>query len=202
VVLIAKGDQILTERAYGKADFQHNLAMQLGTRFRIASLSKTFTAAAIELLVARGGLSLKDPLSKYLSGIRNGDKITIEQLLTHESGVGQLDTADMYRDCLTNEEIIRRLRITPPSFSPGTNSRHSNEGYFLLAIVIEKVAGISYAAFLQKEMFDPLGLANTGSACKELPPGPNATGHVPDAKADSVTPLPFNEAAMIGPGSL
>jgi len=107
VVLMAQGDRILFERAYGKADFQNDVANQIGTRFRIASLSKTFTAAAIELLIAQGKLSLKDHLSKYVSGVANGDQITVEQLLTHESGVGQLDAADMYRDCLSNEELIR-----------------------------------------------------------------------------------------------
>jgi CubicO group peptidase (beta-lactamase class C family) len=202
VVLIAQGDQMLVEKAYGKADFQHGVANQIGTRFRIASLSKTFTAAAIELLIARGKLSLKDLLSKYVSGIPNGDKITVEQLLTHKSGVGELDAADMYRDCLTNEELIRRLRVAPPLFPPGTASHYSNEGYFLLAMISEKVSGIPYAAFLQKNVFDPLRLAHTGSACKEPPTGPNAAGNVPGAEAGSVVPLPFEEAAIIGPGSL
>jgi CubicO group peptidase (beta-lactamase class C family) len=86
-VLIARGDQILLEKAYGKADFQHDVANQIATRFRIALLSKTFTAAAVELLSGQGKLSLKDHLSDYVSGIPNGDKITVEQLLTHKSGV-------------------------------------------------------------------------------------------------------------------
>src|ERR1700751_5141417 len=96
VVLIAQGDQILVQKAYGKADFQHNVVNQIGTRFRIASLSKTFTAAAIELLTAQGRLSLNDHLSKYVSGIPNGDSITVEHLLLHESGVGELDDPDVY----------------------------------------------------------------------------------------------------------
>jgi CubicO group peptidase (beta-lactamase class C family) len=202
VVLIAQGDQILVQKAYGKADFQHNVVNQIGTRFRIASLSKTFTPAAIELLTAQGKLSLKDHLSKYVSGIPNGAEITVKQLLTHESGVGELDRADVYRNCLTNEELIRQLQAVRPLFAPGTDSHYSNEGYFLLALIIEKVSGMPYAAFLQKNVFDPLRLANTGSACKELPSGPNATGNVPAAKAGSVVPLSFEEAAIIGPGSL
>jgi CubicO group peptidase (beta-lactamase class C family) len=202
VVLIAQGDQVLVEKAYGKADFQHDVANQIGTRFRIASLSKTFTAAAIELLIAQGKLSLQDPLSKYVTGIANGNKITVEQLLRHEAGIGELDDADVYRDCLTNEEVIRRLRVVAPLFPPGTDSQYSNEGYFLLAMIIEKVSGIPYAAFLQGNIFDPLKLANTGSACKGPPPGLNASGNVPGAKASSVVPLPFEEATEIGPGSL
>ena len=202
VVFIAKGDQILVERAYGKADFQRDVANQVGTRFRIASLSKTFTAAAIELLATQGKLSLKDRLSKYVDGIANGDTITVEQLLSHKSGVGELDAPDVYRECLPNEEVIRRLRMASPLFVPGTDSHYSNEGYFLLAMIIEKASGIPYAAFLQKNIFDPLRLVNTGSACKEPPPGPNAAGNVPGAKTGSINPLPFEEAAVVGPGSL
>jgi len=202
VVLIAQGDHVLAEKAYGKADFQRDISNRVETRFRIASLSKTFTAAAIELLIAQGKITLRDPLSKYVEGIANGEKITVEQLLTHESGVGELDAADMYRECLSNEELIRRLRKVPPLFAPGSDSHYSNEGYFLLAMILEKVSGVSYPAFLQKNIFDPLKLANTGSACKDLPPGPNASGFVPGDKPGSVVPLPFAEAARVGPGSL
>jgi CubicO group peptidase (beta-lactamase class C family) len=202
VLLIAQGDRVLVEKAYGKADFQHEAANRIETRFRIASLSKTFTAAAIESLIARGKLSLKDPLSKYVTGIANGDKITVEQLLKHKSGVGELDAPDMYRDCLSNEELVERLRNVPALFLPGTDSQYSNEGYFLLAVIVQKVSGIPYAEFLQENVFDPLKLTNTGSTCKVLPPGPNAAGYVPGAKGRSVLPLPFPEATMIGPGSL
>jgi len=202
VVLIAQGDQMLVEKAYGKADFQHDVANQIGTRFRIASLSKTFTAAAIELLAAQGKLSLKDPLSKYASGIANGDKITVAQLLTHHSGVGELDAPEVTRDCLSDEELVKRLRDVAPLFPPGTDSQYSNEGYFLLAVILQKVSGIPYSQFLQKNIFDPLGMTNSGSTCKGLPPGPNATGHVPGAKTGAVAPLPFEEAAMVGPGSV
>jgi len=202
VVLIAQGDRVLVERAFGKADFQHGVPNRVETRFRIASLSKTFTAAAIERLITEGKLTLKDPLSKYVTGIPNGDKITVEQLLTHESGIGELDAADMYRECLPNAELIERLRKTPPLFAPGTDSHYSNEGYFLLAMILERVSGMSYETFLQKNIFAPLKLANTGSACQDLPPGPNADGYVPGDKAASVVPLPFPEATRVGPGSL
>jgi CubicO group peptidase (beta-lactamase class C family) len=201
VVLIAHGDQILFEKAYGKANFQHDVRNQVGTRFRIASLSKTFTAAAIELLAAQGKLSLKDHLSQYVSGIPNGDTITVEHLLLHEAGVGQLDDPDVYRQCLPNDELLRRLQRVPPLFGPGSDDRYSNEGYFLLAMIVEKVSGMPFEGFLQKDIFDPLQLKNTGSTCLDPPP-PNATGYVPGDKAASVLPLPFPEAAHVGSGSL
>jgi CubicO group peptidase (beta-lactamase class C family) len=202
VALIAQGDHILVEKAYGKADLQHDVANQVATRFRIASLSKTFTAAAIELLITQGKITLKDPLSKYVTGIANGDKITVEELLEHESGVGELDAEDVYRDCLSNSELIERLRKVPPLFSPGAQSQYSNEGYFLLAMILEKVSGASFEKFLRENIFEPLKLANTGSSCKEPPPGLNAIGYVPGDKARSLVPLPFPEAAKVGPGSL
>jgi len=202
VVLIAEGDHILVNKAYGKADLQRSIANQTGTRFKIASLSKTFTAAGIELLIAQGKLSLKDHLSKYVDGIPNGNEITIEQLLLHRSGVGEFDAPEVYRDCLPNQELIRQLRGLTPLFAPGSDSQYSNEGYFLLAVIIEKVSGVSYATFLQEDLFDPLKLANTGSTCKEMPAGLNARGSVPGAKTNSVVPLPFEEAAIPGPGSL
>ena len=202
VVLIAKGDHVLVEKAYGKADFKHGVANRVDTRFWIASLSKTFTAAAIELMMAQGKITLQDHLDKYVSGIANGDQITVQQLLTHASGIGELDAADMYRDCLPEEELIARLRKVPSMFPPGTDSHYSNEGYFLLAVILERVSGLSYQSFLQKHIIDPLHLVSTGSTCRDLPAGSNAIGYVPGDKAASVVPLAFPEATMPGPGSL
>ena len=102
VVLLAQGDKILVAQAYGLADPQLHLANRLDTRFRVASVSKTFTAAAIERLALAGRLRYSDPLGRYVAGIPNGDAITIEQLLLHESGVGVLDSEDIYRDCLAH----------------------------------------------------------------------------------------------------
>jgi CubicO group peptidase (beta-lactamase class C family) len=202
VVLIARGDHVLVQKGYGKADFEHGVANHVETRFWIASLSKTFTAAAIELLIAQGKISLKDRLSKYVTGIANGDQITVEQLLAHESGVGELDAADMYRECLPRQELIARLRKVAPMFAPGTDSHYSNEGYFLLAMILEKASGTSYEDFLQKHIFDPLKLANTGSTCKNLPAGANAGGYVPGDGPGSVLPVAFPESTRPGPGSL
>lgn len=202
VVLIATGDHVLVEKAYGKANFGSSVANTVETRFWIASLSKTFTAAAIELLIAQKKITLKDRLSKYVSGIANGEQITIEQLLTHESGVGELDAPDVYRECLPRKELIARLRKVSPMFAPGSDSHYSNEGYFLLAMILEKVSGTSYENFLQKNIFAPLNLANTGSTCKNLPAGTNADGYVPGDGLGSVIPLPFPESTRPGPGSL
>lgn len=202
VVLLAQGDKILFEKAYGYADPQIRSPNRPETRFRTASLSKTFTAAAFELLVAQGKLKYSDPLSRYISGVPNGDAITVEQLLTHESGVGVLDSEDLYRDCLTHDEILARLKSVKPLFNPGTKSAYSNEGYFLLASIVERVSGSSYSEFLQQNIFAPLRMENSGVACRDLPEGRNAFGSVATASEVRLRPLPYNEAVLDGAGSV
>jgi CubicO group peptidase (beta-lactamase class C family) len=202
VALLAQGDKIVFQQAYGLADPQVRSANRPDTRFRVASVSKTFTAAAIERLALAGRIRYSDPLSRYVAGIPNGDAITIEQLLLHESGVGVLDSEDIYRDCLAHEELIARLASVKPRFAPGQGSEYSNEGYFLLAAVIERVTGSSYEEFLQKNFFLPLEMVNTGTACRDLPQGRNAYGAVATATEARIRELPFNEAAMDGPGSV
>src|SRR5262245_59778024 len=176
VVLLAQGDRVLFQGVYGLADPQVGSPNRMETRFRVASVSKTFTAAAVEKLVKDGKLRYNDPLSRYVNGGSNGDSITIEQLLLHESGVGVLDSEGIYRDCLSRQDVIRRLASAKPLFDPGKGSRYSNEGYFLLAAVIERVTGESYGDFLRKNFFAPLQMENSGTACRNLPEGHNAFG--------------------------
>ena len=202
VVLLAQGDKILFQKAYGPADPQVGSPNRLDTRFRLASVSKTFTAAAIEKLVGDGKLRHSDALSRYVDGIPNGSSITIEQLLTHESGVGILDSEDVYRDCLSRQDLLQRLSAAKPRFAPGTKSEYSNEGYFLLAAVIERVTGVSYEDFLRTNFLAPLRMENSGTACRNLPEGHNAYGSVATASEARRRPLPFNEGALDGPGSI
>jgi len=201
VILIAQGDRVLVQKAYGKADPQIGTPNRVETRFRIASVSKTFTAAAIELLLAQGRLKLSDPLSQYVAGIPNGGSITIEQLLLHESGVGVIEGADVARDCLPPDALLARLRSAKPLFVPGKDSRYSNEGFFLLSLVVERVSGRSFDEFLKENLFTPLRMANSGLACRELPAGRNAFGSVASAEESGPNALPYNEAAQPGAGS-
>lgn len=202
VVLLAQGDRILFEKSYGYADSQVRSLNRPDTRFRVASVSKTFTAAAIEQLAAQGKVGYSDVLSRYVQGIPNGDSITIEQLLTHQSGVGVLDSEDLYRDCLSHEDVLHRLSSAKPLFAPGKGSQYSNEGYFLLAAVVERVTGESYQEYLRKNILMPLGMENSGTACRELPEGRNAYGGVATALPERLRPLAYNQAALDGPGSV
>ena len=202
VVLIAQGDKLLVEQTYGEADFGTGRANHTGTRFRIASLSKTFTAAAIEQLAAQGKLSLDDHLDRYIGGIANGDSITLKQLLSHASGVGVIDDADAVRHCLSDAELLKRLASAKPLFKPGTDDQYSNEGYFLLAMIVQKVSALSYGDYLQKNMFDPLGMRDSGHACQSMPAGDDALGYIPGAAQGSVQRVAFDEAVETGAGTV
>lgn len=202
VVLLAQGERIIFQKAYGAADPQVGSLNRLDTRFRIASVSKTFTAAAIEKLFNDGKLRYSDSLSRYVQGIPKGDSITIEHLLMHQSGVGVLDAEEVFRDCLSRPDLLRRLASAKALFAPGKESQYSNEGYFLLAAVIERVTGDAYAEFLRKNFFATLQMENSGTACRDLPQGHNAFGSVATASEARMRPLPFNEAAIDGAGSV
>ena len=202
VVLMAQGDRLLVQRAYGKADPQLGSPNRIETRFRTASISKTFTAAAIEMLLAQGKLRLSDALAQFVSGVPNGASITIEHLLLHESGVGAIEGGDAARDCLPPDELLARLRGAKPLFLPGKGSQYSNEGYFLLSLVVERVSGGSYEEFLRQNIFTPLHMVDSGVACRDLPTGRNAFGSVASADEGGPISLPFNEAALQGAGTV
>lgn len=161
-LLVAKGETILFNRSYGKADYALGTPMQKDHRFRIASLSKTFTAAAIIMLNNGKAISLSDKLSKYIPGFQNGDSITILHLLLHQSGVADIDYDRFALDKLALQEAIATIKDKPLYFKPGTQSRYSNSGYLLLAAIVEKASGIPYAQFLQECIFSKLGMKNTG----------------------------------------
>jgi CubicO group peptidase (beta-lactamase class C family) len=201
VVLIAQGERILSVREYGMADRGQTVRNQRSTAFRLASLSKTFTAAAIVMLTDRGTLHLHDRLSRFFPEFPNGDHITVEQLLSHESGVGELDSPDLTRQCPASDEMVRRIAKVPPFFAPGSSDRYSNEGYVLLAAIIEHASGMSYEAFLRKNIFHPLNMEHSGVMCAEWPVSNHAVGYIAGLGSD-LESLAFNEAGWNGPGSL
>jgi D-alanyl-D-alanine carboxypeptidase len=137
------------------------------TKFRIASLTKQFTAACILLLQERGRLNVHQPLSRYLSSLPvSWQAITIHQLLTHTSGIPNYtsgpERAKIDRTGATPQQIIELVRDKPLDFMPGTDWSYSNTGYVLLGMIVEKVSGQSYADFLGKNIFQPLGMKDSG----------------------------------------
>jgi D-alanyl-D-alanine carboxypeptidase len=144
-------------------------APRADTHFRIASNTKTMTAAVIMLLAQDGKLRFDDPVSKYVSGVPNGDNITIAELLKMRSGLYNYTAAPELADSLdreptkawTAEELLAIAFKRPPPSAPGKEFDYCNTNYVLLGLVAEKVAGEALARIFQRRLFDPLGMKDT-----------------------------------------
>ena len=166
VVLVKRGDRVLLRKAYGMADLELGVPMRPELIFKLGSLTKQLTAAAIMILVDRGRLSLQDDVHKLIPELpRKLPVITIEQLLTHTSGIPSYTEQPAFarrsREALTHEELVATFKDLPLDFSPGEKWRYSNSGYYLLGMVIEKISGMSYAKFLDANIFAPLAMTHS-----------------------------------------
>jgi D-alanyl-D-alanine carboxypeptidase len=151
------------------------------THFRIASNTKTMTAAVVLQLAQEGKLALSDPVSKYVSGVPDGDTITVEELLKMRTGLYNYTNSQQMATSLdenptrawTPQELLDIAFAQPANFAPDAEFEYSNTNYVLLGLIIEKVDGKPLAAAFQDRLFGPLGMTNT-----ELPPGSTST--IPD----------------------
>lgn len=182
-VLVAQDGQVLFERSYGLADLEHRVPVIPQTSFRIASITKQFTAAAILKLQEEGKLCVKDKLSKYIPDFPRGKEVTLRQLLTHTSGIHDyLQEADILShatNVTTTKAIVEEIKKYPYDFDPGTKWRYDNSGYLLLGYIVEKVSGLGYGDFLHKNFFRPLGMTDTGVYRADLGLPHEALGYKP-----------------------
>ena len=166
-VLVARNGQIIYKKGIGIADLELNVAMQPDMIFRIGSITKQFTAVAILQLAEKGKLSVDDDITKYVTGFpTHGQTITIRHLLTHTSGIKSYTSMRTWdpmvrRKDMTPEELINFFRDEPMDFLPGTRFLYNNSGYILLGYIIEKVTGISYANYIEENIFKPAGMKNS-----------------------------------------
>ncbi len=168
-VLIAKGDKVIFEKSYGLADREFDILNSKNTKFRIASLTKQFTAVLILQQVEAGKLSLNTPVSNYLPYFKKeiGDLITIHQLLTHTSGLPEYTERDDFftdisKHSYTHKEFIQKFCSDTLLSKPGTEYKYSNTDYYILGAIIEEITHKSYAEELQKNILDVAGMKNTG----------------------------------------
>lgn len=172
-VLIARGDKVLFEKAYGWADRGAKAANTVETRFRIGSMNKMFTAVAALQLVEKGKLQLDAPLGEYLKDYPNENlaaKVHIRHLLSHTGGTGDIfgpEFAKKRRELRTIEDYVRLYGARDLAFEPGSRWAYSNYGFLLLGAVIEKVAGRSYYELVQENVFRPAGMTATDSLPEE-----------------------------------
>ncbi len=163
-VILAQNGKILLSKGYGYANEEYKIPNDAKTVFRIASLSKQFTAAAVLKLEESGSLKVSDPISKFIPDFPRGSEITIEMLLNHTSGlVDDVSGTGMKMDTLmclkhTPKELIEIIKGEKLGFEPGTKFFYSNHGYMLLGYCIEKASGMRYEAYLKKNILDPLGI--------------------------------------------
>lgn len=169
VCLIAKGGRVQYQQAFGQASIELNASMETDHRFRIASISKSFTAHLIGIAAAEGKLQLKDPILSYLPAFQGGawDKITIEQLLTHTSGIPHHKGMEDYwtiqsRLTLSTANILEAIRRMELQFAPGTNYLYSSPAYFLLATILEKIYQVPLSQLWSEKIGQPLDLGSTG----------------------------------------
>lgn len=208
VVLIARNDTVLYKEVIGKASFELNIPLTINSKFKIASISKSFTAMLITLAVNDGKLNLHDSLALFFPELKDPlwRRITIDQLLSHRSGIPHNEGIIDYWSFksllpLNHQQSIAEIFKTKLLFEPGTSARYSSPGYFLLASILENIYHQNYAAILRKKITDPLQMTNTGIYnTKDIIPGITSTYHL---LGDSLIVAPYRDFSLMkGSGDL
>lgn len=165
-VLIAQGDDVIVRQGYNQADREHDVPNTPETKFRLGSVTKQFTAMAILQLQQQGTLTVQDPISTHLPNYPNGDRITVEHLLNHTSGIPNFTSFDNYQQLMrrnrSTDEVIEQFEDRELEFEPGSQFSYSNSNYVLLGHLVEQLSGQSYPAYLREHIFGPLGMSNSG----------------------------------------
>lgn len=163
--LVVHDGEPVVRRSYGISNLEERVSATPATNYRLASVTKQFTAAAILLLAEDGKLELNDSIRKWLPTLpQMTDGITIRQVLSHQSGL--MDYEDFIPEGLTGQlhdaDVLRILESQDQTyFAPGTSYRYSNSGYALLALIVARASGKDFAAFLRERIFMPLGMDGT-----------------------------------------
>ncbi|MEC1891862.1 MAG: serine hydrolase domain-containing protein [Bacillota bacterium] len=166
-VLAANKGEVILNKGYGLSSYQYAIDNTSDTKFRIGSLTKSFTAAAVLLLHQQGRLNLSDKINAYINNFPSEAGVTIHHLLSHSSGVADFTFSSEYwekymRLPTSLKQSVDWIKIRPLQFKPGTDMQYSNAGYLLLTALIENVSGLPYEQFLLENIFKPLQLKNTG----------------------------------------
>ena len=178
------------------------------TRFFIGSITKQFTAAAILLLQQDRLLNVGDPIFRYLPDYPRdvAEKVTISNLLTHTSGIpnytDNISVLLRRTEYMSPADLIGLFAHDPLEFEPGTKFHYSNSNYILLGEIIERVSGQSYEAFLDKRIFKPCGMTNTGYARREAGIPERADGYTLEDKETPANALPLNFSILHSAGAL
>jgi CubicO group peptidase (beta-lactamase class C family) len=168
-ILVAQRGRVLFEKAYGLADRARRKPNRLDTQFRFGSMGKMFTAVAIMQLVEKGKIDLEAPIGRYLTDYPNRDiatKVTVANLLSHTGGTGDIFGPDFDRrkgSLRSTKDYVDLYGSRAPEFAPGSRQAYSNYGFILLGRIVEQVSGLRYDDYLQRNIFEPVGMASTGN---------------------------------------
>ena len=177
-VAISKNGRTIYENTAGERDVSSHAPMLITTPHAIGSITKQFTAAGILLLQQEKKLSIDDRLSKYVPEYVHGDDVTLRQMLNMVSGISDNDPGiygDQLTQPITRKEMLANLNKLPLIWKPGTRMVYTNTNYNLLGLVIERVSGQSYLAFLREHIFSPIGMSSTSTI--DQPPADMASGY-------------------------
>jgi CubicO group peptidase (beta-lactamase class C family) len=161
-VLVVKNGKVLLEKAYGHADQVKGIPTTVNTKYQIASLSKSFAAVSILQLQEKGLLSVTDPISKFIPDYPNGNNITIQELLTHSSGIPEYYSEQMDKNKLYSiDDLINLFKNKPLGFKPGSQFSYTDSGYVLLAKIIEVASHQTYEDYVTKHILQKAGMKDT-----------------------------------------
>ena len=200
IVLVTRQGKKAYEKSSGLASRSFDVPIRPDTRFAVASVTKTFTAAGIALLEKQGKLKIEDPLDKYLTGFPPA--IRLWHLLGHQSGLANPEYDTIAAQDVSPDKLLAMIAAQPLSFEPGTNTRYSNAGYIVLARVIEKVSGKSFDDFLRESIFSPLGMSGSGTWRSGAIVPKLATGYIPGIGNDFLVPQPRDPSSLFGSGNV
>ncbi|SJZ54801.1 serine hydrolase [Sediminibacterium ginsengisoli] len=175
-VLIAEKNKIIFEKSYGYADLAAQRKNVPGTRFNIYSITKPVTASVILQLVAENKLRLDEPISRFFPALPDADSITIEQLLTHSSGLYAYNN-DFNMPVTDEAAMIDWLIKQPLAFRPGSSFQYNNTGYFLLGYIIGKVTGVSYEDAVRARVLTPLKMDHSNFDLRSAEQNEKAKGY-------------------------
>jgi CubicO group peptidase (beta-lactamase class C family) len=198
---ISKDGKVIFSEADGMADREKKVANTTATKFRIGSMNKMFTAVAVMQLVQAGKIKLTEPLGTYLTDYPNKDmaiQVTIHQLLTHTGGTGDIfgPDFDAHRKQLrTLQDYVKFYGERKLAFPPGAHWDYSNYGFILLGAVVQKVSGEDYYEYVKKHIYEPAGMASTGSLPEDETVAGRSVGYMKgpsgDAWAANTDTLPY-----------
>ncbi|NMH86998.1 serine hydrolase [Flavivirga algicola] len=210
VVLVANSKEILYQRAIGFSSLENKTPLTVGSKFKIASISKSFTGMLVALAVKEGKLKLEDKIKQYFNECtlrEKWDEITIQHLISHTSGIPHWKGYKDYwtiksRLPLNTKQVLTDIFKMDLVFIPGKKVNYSSPAYFLLAVILQKVYGDTYDGILNKKIFKPLKLDNTG-AYNDLSIIPKMTSGYHLLPNDSLIVAPYrSSSALKGSGSL